>query len=331
MTKEDAMSYINGNGTISENGDFNSNAKDTKTDAQVTATEDVVESDDKSRPETKDQSSKNANEAEAQAEAQAEAKAEAKATLAKANKYSNEEKSKHAFRQQKQKLKTAKLELDRKDKELKELRDRLSKYENMKAQDFKDESGNVNIEKYMDYRDSLMKSKTELDSREREQLEFKKRYAQEILEEKIRSNFDTDEDRSAYKNILETANGSYSKIHPEYGTNNFADLLLQEPEQTVAKYLSESEHAPLMLRHFIFKPESMLKIMDMTGEMNKMFALRELENRMVGYFNRQKTSKSRNLPNTGKAVVSPKVDTSADMWNRKWSAKDASSYIHKHR
>ena len=327
MTKEDAMSYINGNGTISENGDFNSNAKDTKTDAQVTATEDVVESDDKSRPETKDQSSKNANEAEAQAEA----KAEAKATLAKANKYSNEEKSKHAFRQQKQKLKTAKLELDRKDKELKELRDRLSKYENMKAQDFKDESGNVNIEKYMDYRDSLMKSKTELDSREREQLEFKKRYAQEILEEKIRSNFDTDEDRSAYKNILETANGSYSKIHPEYGTNNFADLLLQEPEQTVAKYLSESEHAPLMLRHFIFKPESMLKIMDMTGEMNKMFALRELENRMVGYFNRQKTSKSRNLPNTGKAVVSPKVDTSADMWNRKWSAKDASSYIHKHR
>lgn len=308
MTKEDAIAYINGEGTISEKGDFNSNTDDSNktADAQVTATNNVVESEDKS------QSVTNSN-------------------LSEKKKYSNEEKSKHAFQQQKKKLKNARLELDRKDKELSELRNKLSEYEGRKAKDFKDDDGNVDVEKYMDYRDSIMKSKFELDSREREQEYYKRQYAQEVLEEKINSNFENDADRSAYKDILNTANGSYSRIHPEYGTNNFGDLLLQEPGQTVAKYLSESEHAPLMLRHFIFKPEAMFKIMDMSGEMNKMFALRELENRMVGYFNRQKMSKSRNLPNTGKAVVSPNVDTSDNMWNRKWSAKDASSYIRKHR
>lgn len=313
MTKEDAMAYINGEGTISEKGDFTSNTNETNksADAQVTATNNVVESEDKSQSETDNNlSDKN---------------------LSDKKKYSNEEKSRHAFQQQKKKLRNARLELDRKDKELSELRSKLSQYEGKKAKDFVDDDGNVDVERYMDYRDSIMKSKNELDHREREQEYYKRQYAQEVLEEKIKSNFETDEDRTAYKDIISTANGNYRQIHPEYGVDHFGDLLMQEPEQTVAKYLSESEHAPLMLRHFIFKPESMFKIMDMSGKMNKMFALRELENRMVGYFNRQKMSKSRNLPNTGKAVVSPNVDTSDNMWNRKWSAKDASSYIRKHK
>lgn len=316
MTKEDANSYINGKGTITENGDFSSNSNDsndTNEDVQVTATEtNVVESDDKSRSETEDnQLDRNLSE--------------------KKKKFSNEEKSKHAFRQQKAKLKNARLELERKNSELSELRNKLSEYEGRKSEDFKDESGNVDMDRYMDYRDSLSRTRNELDNQERENEQRRRQYAREVLEEKIQSNFENDEDRSAYKDILSKANGSYRQIHPEYGTDNFGDLLLQEPEQTVAKYLAESEHGPLMLRHFIFKPEAMLRIMEMTGEMNKMFALRELENRMVGYFSRQKMSKSRNLPNTGKTVVSPKVDTSTDMWNRKWSAKDASSYIRKHR
>ncbi len=308
MTMDEAKSFIKGEGTIEESGNFVS--KDT-TEPSTESTAETQKCDepvaDTKEPTTDEPTKEPAK---------------------SAKKYSPEEKSKHAFRQQKLKYRG---QLEAKDKELAELRKKLAEYEGKKASDFKDDTGNVDVDKYMDYREELSKARQDIDTRARDNELQRRQYAQAVLEEKISNNFDTDEERGAYKDIVEKANNEYSKIHPEYGTDNFADLLLQEPDHTVAQYLADSEHGPLLLRHFIFKPEMMFRIMEQSGAMNKMFALRDLETRLVGYFQRQKASKQRNLPNTGKTVVSPKVDTSANMWDRKWSAKDASNYLHRHK
>ena len=138
-------------------------------------------------------------------------------------------------------------------------------------------------------------------------------------------NFTDKQEQEEYRKLLNVATTNFSALHPEYGINNFADFIAED--KTVLEYLADSDNAPRLIRHFIAKPESLLKIMRMASPLNKYAALDKMETAMVNYFKTKNVKATKPLPSTGRVVNNKINTTSTEKWDKKWSAADALNYL----
>ena len=320
MTAEEALKITNGSATLSEDGTVVDN--DTKVNDNDNSTTDKTadtanESDNKQdiAPENKDnvemKASVNDSDDAKNSDKETSVK-EDKSKVKRKKSYSKEERQKHAFKLQRDKLKQSQ---DR----IKELEEKLSKYDGLSKDKFEKEDD------YIDYKVDMSSDKRELERLKQERIQQQIEYAKDVSEQRILDNFTDSQEQEEYRKLLNIATHNFSALHPEYGIDNFADLIAED--KTVLEYLADSDNAPRLIRHFIAKPESLLKIMRMTSPLNKHAALDKMEQAMVNYF-RTKNVKVKPLQSTGRVVNNRINNTSdTDKWNKKWSAQDALNYI----
>lgn len=321
MTAEEAIKITNGSATLSEDGtvvdnetkvidnDSSTTDKTADTVAQSEKTQDIAPNkDDKSQDNVEDKASINNEDSVSDAKNSDD---KVKKTSSK-KRYSKEERQKHAFKLQRDKLKESQ-------NRIKELEEKLSKYDGLTKDKFEKEDD------YIDYKVDMSSDKRELERLKQERIQQQIEYAKDVSEQRILDNFTDSQEQEEYRKLLNIATHNFSALHPEYGIDNFADLIAED--KTVLEYLADSDNAPRLIRHFIAKPESLLKIMRMTSPLNKHAALDKMEQAMVNYF-RTKNVKVKPLQSTGRVVNNRINNTSdTDKWNKKWSAQDALNYI----
>lgn len=314
MTAEEALKITNGTATLSEDGrvidDSTNTEKAADTVAESESKQDIAP-DDKSQDNVEDKALTNDSDDAKNSDKKTSVK-EDKSNVKRKKSYSKEERQKHAFKLQRDKLKESQ-------NRIKELEEKLSKYDGLSKDKFEKEDD------YIDYKVDMSSDKRELERLKQERIQQQIEYAKDISEQRILDNFSDSQEQEEYRKLLNIATHNFSALHPEYGIDNFADLIAED--KTVLEYLADSDNSPRLIRHFIAKPESLLKIMRMTSPLNKHAALDKMEQAMVNYF-RTKNVKVKPLQSTGRVVNNRINNTSdTDKWNKKWSAQDALNYI----
>ena len=317
MTAEEALKITNGTATLSEDGTIKEETRE-EPSKEKQAADTVAESESKQDIAPDITSQDNVEEKKASDSDNDSADADDKSSDNKVKKnsskkrYTKEERQKHAFKLQRDKLKESQ-------NRIKELEEKLSKYDGLDKDKFDSE------DKYIDYKIDMKSDKRELERLKQERIQQQIEYAKDISEQRILDNFSDSQEQEEYRKLLNIATHNFSALHPEYGIDNFADLIAED--KTVLEYLADSDNSPRLIRHFIAKPESLLKIMRMTSPLNKHAALDKMEQAMVNYF-RTKNVKVKPLQSTGRVVNNRINNTSdTDKWNKKWSAQDALNYI----
>lgn len=318
MTAEEALKITNGTATLSEDGTIKDNNSELASlvlegPSKETNADTVAESESKQdiAPIVKDNVEKASLSADADDETSDDkVKNERKPTSKK--RYSKEERQKHAFKLQRDKLKESQ-------NRIKELEEKLAKYDGLTKDRFEKEDD------YIDYKVDMSSDKRELDRLRQERVTQEMEYAKDLSEQRILDNFTDKQEQEEYRKLLNVATTNFSALHPEYGINNFADFIAED--KTVLEYLADSDNAPRLIRHFIAKPESLLKIMRMASPLNKYAALDKMETAMVNYFKTKNVKATKPLPSTGRVVNNKINTTSTEKWDKKWSAADALNYL----
>lgn len=316
MTAEEAIKVTNGSATLNQDGTVSesdttkvemnkdsSTTVDNKSDDKSTSDED--KSGDKSEVSSVEDNDKS------KSEASNDKVNNDKVNTESNKKYTRAERQKHAFKVQRDKLKESKARI-------KELEDKLAKYDGLDKDKFDSE------DKYIDYKIDMKSDKRELERLKNEQTAQQMEYANELSEQRIKNNFSDEKEEQEYRQLLDVAMNNFDRLHPEYGIKNFADLVSED--RTVLEYLADSDNAPRLIRHFIAKPESLLKIMRLSSPLNKHAALDKMEQSMMAYY-RSKNITKKPLPSTGRVVNNKITTVNIDKWNKKWSAADALNYL----
>ena len=320
MTAEEAIKVTNGTATLNQDGTVcesdTTKVDNTEVDSSTTVEDKSIDKDksnDKSNStsdeivssvEDKDKSNDKSNEA-------SNDNVTTESNNNNNKKYTRAERQKHAFKVQRDKLKESKARI-------KELEDKLAKYDGLDKDKFDSE------DKYIDYKIDMNSDKRELERLKNEQTAQQMEYANDLAEQRIKNNFSNEQEEQEYRQLLDVAMNNFDRLHPEYGIKNFADLVSED--RTVLEYLADSDNAPRLIRHFIAKPESLLKIMRLSSPLNKHAALDKMEQSMMAYY-RSKNITKKPLPSTGRVVNNKMTTVNTDKWNKKWSAADALNYL----
>ena len=316
MTAEEAIKVTNGSATLNQDGTV-CESDTTKVDNMEVDSSSTVEDKsndkDKSNDNDKSKSKSTSDEIVSSVEDKEEASNDNVTTESNNNnkKYTRAERQKHAFKVQRDKLKESKARI-------KELEDKLAKYDGLDKDKFDSE------DKYIDYKIDMKSDKRELERLKNEQTAQQMEYANDLAEQRIKNNFSNEQEEQEYRQLLDVAMNNFDRLHPEYGIKNFADLVSED--RTVLEYLADSDNAPRLIRHFIAKPESLLKIMRLSSPLNKHAALDKMEQSMMAYY-RSKNITKKPLPSTGRVVNNKMTTVNTDKWNKKWSAADALNYL----
>lgn len=321
MTAEEAIKVTNGSATLNQDGTV-SESDTTKVDNMEVDSSATVEdkSNDKDKSNDNDKSKSTSDEIVSSVEDKDKSNDKSKTEASNDNvttesnnnkKYTRAERQKHAFKVQRDKLKESKARI-------KELEDKLAKYDGLDKDKFDSE------DKYIDYKIDMKTDKRELERLKNEQTAQQMEYANELAEQRIKNNFTNEQEEQEYRQLLDVAMNNFDRLHPEYGIKNFADLVSED--RTVLEYLADSDNAPRLIRHFIAKPESLLKIMRLSSPLNKHAALDKMEQSMMAYY-RSKNITKKPLPSTGRVVNNKMTTVNTDKWNKKWSAADALNYL----
>ena len=314
MTAEEAIKVTNGSATLNQDGTV-CESDTTKVDNMEVDSSSTVEDKsndkDKSNDNDKSKSKSTSDEIVSSVEDKEEASNDNVTTESNNKKYTRAERQKHAFKVQRDKLKESKARI-------KELEDKLAKYDGLDKDKFDSE------DKYIDYKIDMKSDKRELERLKNEQTAQQMEYANDLAEQRIKNNFSNEQEEQEYRQLLDVAMNNFDRLHPEYGIKNFADLVSED--RTVLEYLADSDNAPRLIRHFIAKPESLLKIMRLSSPLNKHAALDKMEQSMMAYY-RSKNITKKPLPSTGRVVNNKMTTVNTDKWNKKWSAADALNYL----
>ena len=319
MTAEEAIKVTNGSATLNQDGTV-CESDTTKVDNMEVDSSATVE--DKSNDNDKSKSKSTSDEIVSSVEDKDNDKSKSKSEASNDNvttesnnnnnkKYTRAERQKHAFKVQRDKLKESKARI-------KELEDKLAKYDGLDKDKFDSE------DKYIDYKIDMNSDKRELERLKNEQTAQQMEYANDLAEQRSKNNFSNEQEEQEYRQLLDVAMNNFDRLHPEYGIKNFADLVSED--RTVLEYLADSDNAPRLIRHFIAKPESLLKIMRLSSPLNKHAALDKMEQSMMAYY-RSKNITKKPLPSTGRVVNNKMTTVNTDKWNKKWSAADALNYL----
>ena len=314
MTAEEAIKVTNGSATLNQDGTV-CESDTTKVDNKEVDSSATVEDNDKSNDKSKSTSDEIVSSVEDNDKSKDksnEASNDNVTTESNNNKkYTRAERQKHAFKVQRDKLKESKARI-------KELEDKLAKYDGLDKDKFDSE------DKYIDYKIDMKSDKRELERLKNEQTAQQMEYANDLAEQRIKNNFSNEQEEQEYRQLLDVAMNNFDRLHPEYGIKNFADLVSED--RTVLEYLADSDNAPRLIRHFIAKPESLFKIMRLSSPLNKHAALDKMEQSMMAYY-RSKNITKKPLPSTGRVVNNKMTTVNTDKWNKKWSAADALNYL----
>ena len=321
MTAEEAIKVTNGSATLNQDGTV-CESDTTKVDNMEVDSSATVEDKDKSNDNDMSKSKSTSDEIVSSVEDKDKDKSNDKSKSEASNdnvttesnnnkKYTRAERQKHAFKVQRDKLKESKARI-------KELEDKLAKYDGLDKDKFDSE------DKYIDYKIDMNSDKRELERLKNEQTAQQMEYANDLAEQRIKNNFSNEQEEQEYRQLLDVAMNNFDRLHPEYGIKNFADLVSED--RTVLEYLADSDNAPRLIRHFIAKPESLLKIMRLSSPLNKHAALDKMEQSMMAYY-RSKNITKKPLPSTGRVVNNKMTTVNIDKWNKKWSAADALNYL----
>lgn len=315
MTAEEAIKVTNGSATLNQDGTV-CESDTTKVDNMEVDSSATVEDNDKSNDKSKSTSDEIVSSVEDKDKDKSksnEASNDNVTTESNNNnkKYTRAERQKHAFKVQRDKLKESKARI-------KELEDKLAKYDGLDKDKFDSE------DKYIDYKIDMKTDKRELERLKNEQTAQQMEYANDLAEQRIKNNFSNEQEEQEYRQLLDVAMNNFDRLHPEYGIKNFADLVSED--RTVLEYLADSDNAPRLIRHFIAKPESLLNIMRLSSPLNKHAALDKMEQSMMAYY-RSKNITKKPLPSTGRVVNNKMTTVNTDKWNKKWSAADALNYL----
>lgn len=317
MTAEEAIKVTNGSATLNQDGtvcESDTTKVEMNKDSSTTV-DDKSDDNDKSKSTSDEDKSGDKSEVSS-VEDNDNDKSKSEASKDNVNtesnkKYTRAERQKHAFKVQRDKLKESKARI-------KELEDKLAKYDGLDKDKFDSE------DKYIDYKIDMKSDKRELERLKNEQTAQQMEYANELSEQRIKNNFSDEKEEQEYRQLLDVAMNNFDRLHPEYGIKNFADLVSED--RTVLEYLADSDNAPRLIRHFIAKPESLLKIMRLSSPLNKHAALDKMEQSMMAYY-RSKNITKKPLPSTGRVVNNKMTTVNTDKWNKKWSAADALNYL----
>ena len=312
MTAEDAIKLTNGSATLNQDGTV-CESDTTKVDNMEVDSSATVEDKSIDNDKSKTTSDEIVSSVEDNDKSKSEASNDNVTTESNNNnkKYTRAERQKHAFKVQRDKLKESKARI-------KELEDKLAKYDGLDKDKFDSE------DKYIDYKIDMKSDKRELERLKNEQTAQQMEYANDLAEQRIKNNFSNEQEEQEYRQLLDVAMNNFDRLHPEYGIKNFADLVSED--RTVLEYLADSDNAPRLIRHFIAKPESLLKIMRLSSPLNKHAALDKMEQSMMAYY-RSKNITKKPLPSTGRVVNNKMTTVNTDKWNKKWSAADALNYL----
>lgn len=318
MTAEEALKVSNGSATLNKDGSVDEivceSDTTTKVDNMEVDSSATVDNNDKSTSDeivSSEEDKDNDNDKSKSVKSKSEASKDEVTTESNNKKYTRAERQKHAFKVQRDKLKESKARI-------KELEDKLAKYDGLDKDKFDSE------DKYIDYKIDMKSDKRELERLKNEQTAQQMEYANELSEQRIKNNFSDEKEEQEYRQLLDVAMNNFDRLHPEYGIKNFADLVSED--RIVLEYLADSDNAPRLIRHFIAKPESLLKIMRLSSPLNKHAALDKMEQSMMAYY-RSKNITKKPLPSTGRVVNNKMTTVNTDKWNKKWSAADALNYL----
>ena len=317
MTAEDAIKLTNGSATLNQDGTVcesdTTKVDNMEVDSSATVEDKSIDNDKSKDKSTSDEIVSSVEDNDKSKDKSNEASNDNVTTESNNNnkKYTRAERQKHAFKVQRDKLKESKARI-------KELEDKLAKYDGLDKDKFDSE------DKYIDYKIDMKSDKRELERLKNEQTAQQMEYANDLAEQRIKNNFSNEQEEQEYRQLLDVAMNNFDRLHPEYGIKNFADLVSED--RTVLEYLADSDNAPRLIRHFIAKPESLLKIMRLSSPLNKHAALDKMEQSMMAYY-RSKNITKKPLPSTGRVVNNKMTTVNTDKWNKKWSAADALNYL----
>ena len=318
MTAEEAIKVTNGSATLNQDGTVcesdTTKVDNMEVDSSATVEDKSIDNDKSKDKSTSDEIVSSVEDNDKSNDKSNEASNDNVTTESNNNnnkKYTRAERQKHAFKVQRDKLKESKARI-------KELEDKLAKYDGLDKDKFDSE------DKYIDYKIDMKSDKRELERLKNEQTAQQMEYANDLAEQRIKNNFSNEQEEQEYRQLLDVAMNNFDRLHPEYGIKNFADLVSED--RTVLEYLADSDNAPRLIRHFIAKPESLLKIMRLSSPLNKHAALDKMEQSMMAYY-RSKNITKKPLPSTGRVVNNKMTTVNTDKWNKKWSAADALNYL----
>lgn len=157
-------------------------------------------------------------------------------------KYSHAERVAHAFSIEKQKRK----EQHAKDQaRIKELEDRLKKYEGLKLEDFGENGQSEYLDWKLDERDMRNEVKQTKERIEREEAED----LQKETERRIALSFEDEDEREEYNELIRKNGNDFREALDKY-----------DPEGVVLGYLSSVEKYPLVLRELMTNMETLGKV-----------------------------------------------------------------------
>lgn len=221
---------------------------------------------------------------------------------------SKQEKIDHAFSRERQRHKA---EMAEKDKRIKELEEKISKYSQLEQGDFDPND----IRSYVDHKIALNDETKELDrlKRERSQManDEQMREASERHEQQVNACFNDDE-KEHYWALLRN------------GGQKFREFLNEYDDGTIDQYIGDSEIAPVLISALMRNPDILKSIVEKRNPMRKAMELQKLESRLllarkVGSVARKSEGTTKQpLPIVGSQVAAPGVSatTSKRDWNR---------------
>lgn len=230
---------------------------------------------------------------------------------------SKQEQINHAFTREK---KRHKAEIEAKDKRIAELEEKLKKYGALEQKDFDPND----VKSYIDHKFALKNEQDELDSlkRDRDRMvnDDRMREASERHERQVSECYQSDEERERYWTLLRN------------GAQKFREFLNEYDDGTIDSFIGDSDIAPVMIATLMRNPDTLRSIVEKQNPTRKMFALQQLENRLmlqrriggIGARTEQAAGEQKPgqakpaLPIVGSQVASPGVSgqTTQRDWNR---------------
>lgn len=270
---------------------------------------------DKANAAVPDETKPNDRESQGQAETETKAGNEQQQSQQR-QKPSKQEQINHAFTREK---KRHRAEIEAKDRRIAELEEKLKKYGPLEQGDFDPND----VKSYIDHKFALKNEQDELDSlkRDRDRMvnDDRMREASERHERQVSECYQSDEERERYWTLLRN------------GGAKFREFLNEYDDGTIDSFIGDSDIAPVMIATLMRNPDTLRSIVEKQNPTRKMFALQQLENRLM--LQRRiggtgaRTEQAGNqpgqaakpaLPIVGSQVASPGVSgtTTQRDWNR---------------
>lgn len=227
-------------------------------------------------------------------------------TVKDKGKKSQKEKRDYAFIRQKEKIK--KLQ-----EEVAQLKEFNKRYEGLKPEHFKDDEGNIQTDKYINWKLKDEQAKTEIARREQQIDEIRQAQANAENERRAKLCFNEDE-YEEYRNLLETN-----------GDQFYAALNKADPNHIIEGYLNTVEKYPIVLKRLMTNMDELREVFKFRN--NPYLLAQSIDKYTQKVLSENSEAKKPALPITGRQTTSNPAKTEPQVRDRNYWNK----YLIEHR